>query len=67
MINGTCDIVDKAKDPKMYEFYKSLHANNAKIDESQVKNYIECDDNALIVVNVSGCKVTDTDDNVEEY
>lgn len=67
MISGHCDVIDKDHDPKRFEFYKSLHANNAKIDPNQVKNYIECADNALVVVNVSGCKVTDTDDNVEEY
>lgn len=67
MISGHCDVISKETDSKRFEFYKSLHANNAKIDPAQVKNYIECADNALVVVNVSGCKVTDTDDNVEEY
>lgn len=67
MISGTCDIIDKENDPERFEFYKSLHANNAKIDETQVRNYIECADNALVILNILGCKVTDTDDNVEEY
>lgn len=67
MLDGQARILDGTKDCANSDFYKSLHLNNPKIDHNQVKNYIECDDNALIVIDVTGCKVTDTDNNVEQY
>ncbi|RCK63343.1 hypothetical protein Cantr_10147 [Candida viswanathii] len=67
MLDGQAKILDGAQDSAKFDFYKSLHLNNPKIDHNQVKNYIENDDNALIVIEVTGCKVTDTDNNVEEY
>lgn len=65
-IQGRAEILDP-NDPK-FSLYKLLHLNNAKIDTIQAKNYIEDDkENALIVIKVDGCKVTDTLNNVEEY
>ncbi|KAG7194180.1 uncharacterized protein KQ657_004889 [Scheffersomyces spartinae] len=68
MINGKCQLLDKTENKDTYEFYKSLHRNNKKFDEVQVKNYIEDDeDNALVVIAITLCKVTDTNNNVETY
>lgn len=68
MINGKCQLLDRSADTDAYEFYKSLHRNNKKFDEVQVKNYIEDDDdNALVVIAIELCKVTDTDNNVQSY
>ncbi|KAG8202713.1 hypothetical protein GWM34_02344, partial [Candida africana] len=67
MLDGEAKILDKTVDGKDFDFYKSLHLNNSKIDHAQVKNYIENDDNALIIIRITNCKVTDTDNNVELY
>lgn len=67
MLDGQARILDESKDSGDFNFYKSLHLNNQKIDHNQVKNYIEDNENALIIINITGCKVTDTDNNVEEY
>ncbi|ODV79137.1 uncharacterized protein CANTADRAFT_51664 [Suhomyces tanzawaensis NRRL Y-17324] len=67
MITGTSTILDKEKDATSFEFYKSLHLNNSKIDQVQSKNYIECDGNALIAIKFDSVKVTDTDNNIELY
>ena len=65
-IQGQAEILDP-KDAR-FSLYKLLHLNNAKIDTIQAKNYIEHDnENALIVIKVDGCKVTDTMNNTEEY
>ncbi|KAK6457951.1 uncharacterized protein RJT20DRAFT_92573 [Scheffersomyces xylosifermentans] len=66
-INGKAEILDSDKDTDSFDFYKSLHLNNAKIDQIQAKNYIENADNALILIHINGCKVTDTENNVEEF
>lgn len=67
MLDGEAKILDKTVDGRVFDFYKSLHLNNSKIDHAQVKNYIENDDNALIIIRITNCKVTDTDNNVELY
>ncbi|ABN67102.1 predicted protein [Scheffersomyces stipitis CBS 6054] len=66
-ISGRAEILTHDTEKDDYLFYKSLHLNNSKIDQVQAKNYIEDDDNALILVQIHGCKVTDTDNNVVEY
>lgn len=65
MISGKAEILDPSSEK--FDFYKSLHSNNSLIDQNQAKNYIECADNALIVIRIEGCKVTDTDNNIQEY
>lgn len=65
MMVGSAEIVDT--NLQAYLFYKLLHRNNSQIDESQVKNYIEDDQTAIVVIKVLSCKVTDTDNNVSEY
>ncbi|RLV90506.1 hypothetical protein JA1_004547 [Spathaspora sp. JA1] len=67
MLDGKAKILDEVNDTDSFNFYKSLHLNNPKIDENQIKNYIEKENNALILIEVTGCKVTDTDNNIEEY
>ncbi|EGW32139.1 uncharacterized protein SPAPADRAFT_61222 [Spathaspora passalidarum NRRL Y-27907] len=67
MLDGKAKILDKNKDSETFNFYKSLHLNNPKIDENQVRNYIENENNALVLIEITGCKVTDTDNNIEEY
>lgn len=65
MLDGTAEIVDK--NDKDYELFKSMHLNNAFIDEVQAQNYITKDDNALVVIKIQSCKVTDANDNVQLY
>lgn len=65
MIDGTAELVPS--DSEKYTFYKSLHLNNSSIDQIQSKNYIQDDCNALFVIKIDRCKVTDTDNNVKEY
>lgn len=65
MLDGTAQIV--SPDDEGYEFYHSLHANNSQIDQDQAKAYIDCTNNALVVVEIASCKVTDTNNNVEQY
>lgn len=65
MLNGEAAVV--SKDSAEYGFWRSLHLNNGFIDEVQAQNYIAKDDNALVVITVTSCKVTDTNDNVEQY
>ncbi|KAK6460377.1 hypothetical protein DFJ63DRAFT_315670 [Scheffersomyces coipomensis] len=65
MINGKAEVIKE--DNEKHDFYKSLHLNNAKIDEVQSKNYIEDKDNAIVLITIESCKVTDTDNNVVEY
>lgn len=67
MLNGKAEILDKGADIERFNFFKSLHCNNSLIDLVQAKNYIEDDDNVLIVVNIESCKVTDTENNIIEY
>ena len=67
MLDGKASIIDREANADDFNFYKSLHLNNPMIDQNQAKNYIECADNALILIKIEGCKVTDTDNNVEEY
>lgn len=64
MLDGKAQIL--ATDDPNYGFYRSLHSNNNQIDQDQAKTYIDCD-NALVVVEIEKCKVTDTNNNVQEY
>lgn len=65
MLNG--EAAEVPKDGSDYEFLKSLHLNNGFIDEVQAQNYITKDDNALVIITIKSCKVTDANDNVQEY
>lgn len=65
MIDGEASIIDPNN--KNYKLLKSLHLNNETIDQSQIDNYVRDDTNALILVNINKCKITDTNNNVEEY
>lgn len=65
MLDGQAAVVD-AEDAK-YSFWKSLHLNNGFIDEVQAQNYIAKDDNALVLITIKSCKVTDANDNVQLY
>lgn len=65
MINGECQVV-QPQDPK-YELLKSLHLNNAKFDDKQIDNYINTEDNELILISITNCKTTDTDNHIQEY
>lgn len=66
MLTGKAEIV-APEDHERHAFYKSLHLNNSLIDEVQSKNYIADEKNALFVVKVSACQVTDTNDNIQQY
>ena len=59
MLNGKAEIV--GREDQKFDFFNGLHLNNPKIEESQVKNYIECEHNALVVIKIDTCKVTDTE------
>lgn len=50
-----------------YSFLKSLHLNNASLDENSIKNYIKDEDTALFAIKTKSYKITDTDDNIKEY
>ncbi|KAK6197427.1 uncharacterized protein RJT21DRAFT_123246 [Scheffersomyces amazonensis] len=65
MLDGKANVIDETNES--YDFYKSLHLNNSKIDEIQSKNYIESNDNAIILITIKACKVTDTENNIAEY
>lgn len=65
MLDGNAKVVDK--NSKEYEFLKSVHLNNSFIDEVQAQNYITKDDNALVLITIKSCKVTDSNDNVQLY
>lgn len=65
MISGNAEEIPINSD--IYDFYKSLHLNNSSIDKVQAENYIKDGNNALFVVKIEQCKVTDTDNNVEEF
>lgn len=65
MINGSAQIIDK-EDAK-YKFYKSLHLNNDTIEPQQLDSYVKDDSNELILIKVIGCKISDSDNNVEQY
>ncbi|KAL7665149.1 Pyridoxamine 5'-phosphate oxidase putative domain-containing protein [[Candida] zeylanoides] len=64
MLTGEAAIIDPQEEK--YGFYRSLHLNNSSIDPEQAKNWVDCD-TALVVITIVGCKVTDTDNNIEEY
>ncbi|CUM64646.1 uncharacterized protein PRCAT00002255001 [Priceomyces carsonii] len=66
MLTGKAKIIEDT-DSDEYKFYKSLHLNNTLIDDNQAKNYISNDNNVLVLVKIERCKVTDTDDNVQEF
>lgn len=65
MLSGKSELIDP--ELSKFKFYYSLHQNNSKIDQVQAENYIKCKNTALFVIKIEGCKVTDTDNKVEEY
>ncbi|EGV64758.1 hypothetical protein PSN45_005103 [Yamadazyma tenuis] len=65
MVDGEAEIVPESDG--RHKFYHSLHMNNQNIDTQQLDNYVKADTTELIVVKVTGCKITDTDNNVVEY
>ncbi|CAK7894669.1 hypothetical protein CAAN1_02S03994 [[Candida] anglica] len=65
MIDGKAEILKS--DSEKFNFYKSLHLNNDSIDQVQAKNYIECEDNALVLIRIEGCKITDTENNIQQF
>lgn len=65
MIDGVAEIVPV--EDSRHHFFKSLHLNNENIDSQQIDNYVKTDMNELVLIKVGGCKITDTDGNVEQY
>ncbi|GEQ67419.1 hypothetical protein JCM33374_g1084 [Metschnikowia sp. JCM 33374] len=65
MLGGEAAVVDRAD--KSYNLYKSLLLNSGFNDEVQASNYVTSDDNALVLITVKSCKVTDADNNVSSY
>jgi hypothetical protein len=65
MLMGTAQVIEPSNES--YKFYRSLHANNERIDQVQADNYIKCGDNALFLIKIDNCKVTDTNNKIEEY
>lgn len=65
MLAGKAELIEPKNE--LHQFYLSLHQNNSKIDQVQAENYIKCGDNALFVIKIDSCKVTDTNNKVEEY
>ncbi|CAG87987.1 DEHA2E10208p [Debaryomyces hansenii CBS767] len=65
MINGRAE--ELSVDAEKHNFFKSLHLNNSSIDEVQAENYIKDGNTALFIIKIDLCKVTDTENNVEEY
>lgn len=65
MLDGEASVVDKAD--KSYTLYKSLLLNSGFIDDVQASNYLTSDDNALVLITINACKVTDASNNVQLY
>lgn len=65
MLDGDAQVLSDAC-PE-YEFWKSLHLNSGFKDDVQAANYLTSDDNALILVTILKCQVTDAKNNVELY
>lgn len=65
MLDGNAQVMSDCNDD--YEFWKSLHLNSGFKDDLQAANYLTSDDNALILVAIEACKVTDAKNNVELY
>lgn len=65
MLDGEAHELKKGSEE--YDFYKSVHLNSGFINETQAENYIAKDDNALILVTIRSCQVTDADNNVQTY
>lgn len=65
MLDGTAEVI--SDDCARHRYLKQLHLNNGFIDEVQAQNYITKTDNALVLISVESCKVTDANDNVELY
>lgn len=65
MLTGKAELL--TPDSPRYGFFRSMHLNNCFIDQTQAKNYIESDKNALFIIHILHCKITDTEDNIEEY
>ena len=67
MINGDAKIISIQEDESRYKFLKSLHLNNDSIDPDQIDHYVKDDKNELILISLSSCKITDTNNRIEEY
>lgn len=65
MLDGDAQVLNS--ECSDYEFWKSLHLNSGFKDDIQAANYLTSDDNALILVTIEACKVTDAKNNVELY
>ncbi|OBA19534.1 hypothetical protein METBIDRAFT_79545 [Metschnikowia bicuspidata var. bicuspidata NRRL YB-4993] len=65
MLDGEAAVV--AKSDLSYSLYKSLLLNGGFKDDVQAENYLTSDDNALVLITIKKCKVTDADNNVQQY
>ncbi|QBM90594.1 Pyridoxamine 5'-phosphate oxidase [Metschnikowia aff. pulcherrima] len=65
MLDGEAAVVEKTD--KAYALYKSLLLNSGFNDDVQASNYVTSDDNALVLITIKACKVTDADNNVQQY
>ena len=64
MINGKAQVIDESAEK--FDFYRSLHANN-NLEDPGAKNFVDGSDNALVVLKIDSAKVTDVDNNIQEY
>lgn len=65
MLDGAAQVL--ADDDEDFEFWKLLHLNSGFKDDVQACNYLTSGDNALVLVTIKACKVTDAKNNVELY
>lgn len=65
MLNGDAQVV--GRDNAKYTLYRSLLLNSGFYDDVQASNYVTSDDNALVLITITSCQVTDAADNVELY
>lgn len=65
MLDGNAKIL--SEDDSDFEFWKLLHLNSGFKDDIQAVNYLTCGDNALVLITIEACKVTDSKNNVELY
>lgn len=65
MLNGEAATIPVHHD--RYELYKGLLLNIGFDDDTQKSHYLTNDDNALVVITVQSCKVTDVENNVQLY
>lgn len=67
MINGDATVISSQEDESRYKFLKSLHLNNDSIDPEQIDHYVKDDTNELILISLNSCKITDTNNRIQEY